>query len=970
MKSKASPTLIVVMLVSAVPGTVLGQLSREDIEALRERGKVEGWTFTVGENGATRRPIHELSGTVEPPNWRANAVQDARPARRDLPISFDWCDRGVCTPVRDQGHCGSCWAFAATATVESALLINEDLSTDLSEQWLVSCTDAGDCVVGWYTAAYDYLKLGGLQDPCGGNGAVLEEDFPYEGFGPECSCPYAHPHAIFSWAALGPADAVAADGLREAPAPEIDIPSVEQIKQAIYNHGPVAASVRMNAALQAYTGGVFNACEPGTTDHAVVLVGWDDSLGTGGAWIMRNSWGAGWGVNGYMLIEYGCSSVGYGTSYVNYDPQDCNGNMIPDRCDIDCEISGGPCDVPGCGAASDCNDNMIPDECDLSLGISTDYNNDGISDDCEPDCNGNAVPDECDLSCDGNCWMAPGCGQSTDCDGSGVPDECKEDCNDNGVPDICDIINETSDDCQPDGVPDDCQLEDTIAVDLDPCSPNVGYGEAWCDNFEDYTSGSIHGLGGWEGWRSNPLLAGSVTSQRNHTEEGTLSLLVGESEEGNSYRTFAGYDLDTWPYWSVRAWILVPSATVGTSYFSAHSDCDGRLAGTKPGANLRAEPAEGWLYNDLTGSRLPLIIDEWVEVHMLVDLTRDLVTIHYDGQFLDSNSWTANYWTKKLTSDRTRGIKYRDDNYIDIPGYLESGSLQIAAVQVISLGPEGIYVDDLSVSRTRLFSSDCNGNAIPDECDVIDSPGNDLNGNGVPDKCEVPMPDRPAKPVGEAACCANRYISFVPGNPGMQTALRVTLTDLPREFDSHEGMHVWVGQPVEICENSGQDEPPPGGCGPAWVGGPALTMQSANLQANPYCHDFGSEGLIHVTDCEIVPGAAYTVQAIDCASDPTREANYSAPLLIHTSPWGNICGAYDLVTAEWSAPDATIDIVHDVTACVDKFQNAPGAPTKERVDIGPNVPDWRINTTSDVTMLIDAFGGAPYPFPGPGTCLP
>jgi hypothetical protein len=232
--------------------------------------------------------------------------------------------------------------------------------------------------------------------------------------------------------------------------------------------------------------------------------------------------------------------------------------------------------------------------------------------------------------------------------------------------------------------------------------------------------------------------------------------------------------------------------------------------------------------------------------------------------------------------------------------------------------------------------------------------------------------DPPTQPDGEAAFDKNRYISFVPANPGESTALRVTLTSLPSEFSAYEDTYVWVGEPVEVCENSGQDDQQaPDNCGVAWIpDGPTSTMWSANLQADQYCHNFGSVGLLHVTDCEIVPGATYTVQAIDCTADPDNEANYSDPLVINTSPWGNICGPWDAGNDRWSAPDTSVDIVFDVTACVDKFKNAFGAPIKPRADIDPNVPDWKINITSDVTKIIDAFGGDPYPFTGPGTCPP
>ncbi len=96
-------------------------------------------------------------------------------------------------------------------------------------------------------------------------------------------------------------------------------PSITKIKEAIYNFGPVCSAVYVGQAFHAYTGGLFNACEDGVPNHAVVLVGWDDRLGAKGAWIMRNSWGRDWGYEGYMYIEYGCSLIGYRACYGVYD---------------------------------------------------------------------------------------------------------------------------------------------------------------------------------------------------------------------------------------------------------------------------------------------------------------------------------------------------------------------------------------------------------------------------------------------------------------------------------------------------------------------------------------------------------------------------------------------------------------------------------------------------------------------------
>jgi len=269
------------------------QLTDEDIEALRKRGEAEGWTFTVGHNGATRWSLDQLCGLVKPSDWREGARFDPCTPRGVLPDAFNWCDLGGCTPIKSQGGCGSCWAFAAIGAFESVILIQEGLVVDLSEQWLVSCTDAGSCDGGWVGQACDYHKCTGPADPCGDSGAVLEADFPYTASDDPCDCPYHHPYCLNWWSYIGGGD-----------------PTVDQIKQAIYSFGPVAVGVYSNDAFHAYNGGIFNACEDKDTNHVVVLVGWDDNQGTAGVWILRNSWGTDWGEDGYMRIEYECSRVG------------------------------------------------------------------------------------------------------------------------------------------------------------------------------------------------------------------------------------------------------------------------------------------------------------------------------------------------------------------------------------------------------------------------------------------------------------------------------------------------------------------------------------------------------------------------------------------------------------------------------------------------------------------------------------
>jgi hypothetical protein len=294
-----SITLAGLFLMIAPPA--FGQLTPEDISALQKRGLDEGWTFTVGENGATQYPLEQLCGLKEPANWQDGANFDPCTPTRELPTYFDWRDSVTLPPVKSQGGCGSCWAFATVGPLECNIKIKDDITVNLSEQYLVSCNKSDwGCDGGWWAHSYHMTAM----DYCGDKWAVLESDFPYAAADLPCSCPFPHNYRIQSWSYVGS---------------QHSIPSVEAMKQAILDYGPISVAVVSNSAMHGYNGGVFNSCTYGSVNHGVVLVGWDDNQGSEGVWFMRNSWGTWWGEDGgYMRIEYGCSKIGYGASYVNY----------------------------------------------------------------------------------------------------------------------------------------------------------------------------------------------------------------------------------------------------------------------------------------------------------------------------------------------------------------------------------------------------------------------------------------------------------------------------------------------------------------------------------------------------------------------------------------------------------------------------------------------------------------------------
>ncbi|UCF11743.1 MAG: hypothetical protein JSW06_06745 [Thermoplasmatales archaeon] len=283
--------------------TVFKPFSKSDILTLQKQGKIEGWTFTVGENSATKYSLNELCGFYLPEEWWINAQFNPCTPRDDLPDIFDWRDvdgMDYTTPIKSQGSCGSCWAFGTVAPLECNIKIKDGIEVDLSEQWLVSCNlDGWSCGGGSWAHDYHMWKT----DPFGGTGGVLEQFFPYVASNAPCNGPYPHDYLIEDWAFIG-------DGH--------SVPSVDAIKQAIYVYGPVSASVCVNPAFLAYNGGIFNGPSCSVINHAVALVGWDDNQGTNGVWFLRNSWGTNWGEDGYMRIEYGICSIGYSACYVNY----------------------------------------------------------------------------------------------------------------------------------------------------------------------------------------------------------------------------------------------------------------------------------------------------------------------------------------------------------------------------------------------------------------------------------------------------------------------------------------------------------------------------------------------------------------------------------------------------------------------------------------------------------------------------
>jgi len=220
------------------------------------------------------------------------------PVFKSLPDSLDWrnLDGNWVTPVRDQGACGSCWAFSALAQVESWWKIRwqmPDIDFDLSEQFLLSCSDAGTCEEGgMVSASFDFIQQ---------QGVPLEKYLPYQAK-TNISCAQTQD----GWEG----DAVQIPGWGYVTFGEAQ---VENIKTALLYH-PVSASFEVFADFYAYHSGVYEHVFGDSEGwHAVLIVGWNDREQS---WIVKNSWGSGWGEKGYFRIKWGQSNFGLSNEFI------------------------------------------------------------------------------------------------------------------------------------------------------------------------------------------------------------------------------------------------------------------------------------------------------------------------------------------------------------------------------------------------------------------------------------------------------------------------------------------------------------------------------------------------------------------------------------------------------------------------------------------------------------------------------
>lgn len=282
--------------------------------------------------GAVAKGVKSPPPAVPATGSAAGAAPGAGPAASRSPLcdpnakAFDWKSAGMVTEAKNQNPCGSCWAFALAAALESSNMIrNGWRNVSVSEQQILSCSGSGTCNGGWY---YDVLRRRAGQGV--GDGTA----YPYTARNTQCDISKSTP---FHWSAWGRvAKSCTTANIGDAACPRA---TVEETKEALCKHGPVMTTLYVDADFQNYNPPLYS--EPGEPpppvqvmnkltpkariDHAVLIVGWDDAKQ---AYLIKNSWGRDWGYDGFGWVHFDALKIGTGSTWVEAR-KDIH---IPDQC--------------------------------------------------------------------------------------------------------------------------------------------------------------------------------------------------------------------------------------------------------------------------------------------------------------------------------------------------------------------------------------------------------------------------------------------------------------------------------------------------------------------------------------------------------------------------------------------------------------------------------------------------------------
>ncbi len=257
----------------------------DDVQAAIE---AKGANWVAGETSISRLSAEEREkrlGVVEESSFAGEEQTVPKALTLPVPANLDWRNHNggnFVTSIKDQWGCGSCWAFGTTAALESYILINENLPNtdlDLAEQVLISCGEAGDCDGGSPDLASYFLRDIGLP---------LEVCYPYTTTNGNCS------DACENWESektYTVGEVVSDYGV-----------SAEFIKHALTMYGPIVVSFNVYSDFFYYTNGIYSYTSGNFEGgHCCLIVGYNDD---DQCFIVKNSWGTGWGEAGFFRIAY------------------------------------------------------------------------------------------------------------------------------------------------------------------------------------------------------------------------------------------------------------------------------------------------------------------------------------------------------------------------------------------------------------------------------------------------------------------------------------------------------------------------------------------------------------------------------------------------------------------------------------------------------------------------------------------